>query len=220
MKLEDYILNHSDAEPEYLAKVNRATHLQMINPRMLSGHFQGRVLSMFCHMIQPKMVLEIGTFTGYSAICMAEGMPEDGIVHTIDYDDELESFVTDIFAGSEFGHKIKLHVGDALKEIAKLDETFDLVFIDADKLEYLAYYEAVLPKVRTGGFLLVDNTLWDEKVLKAVDPKDKDTIAIMKFNDFLAADKRVEKVLLPIRDGLTLIRKKTTPKEPPTSKGA
>jgi len=207
MNLEDYITGHSDIEPEYLAKLNRKTHLRMINPRMLSGHYQGRVLAMFCHMIQPKTVLEIGTFTGYSAISMAEGMPEDGVLHTIDYDDELESFLNDVFAGSEYGHKIKLHIGDALTEMAKLNDTFDLVFIDADKEEYLAYYEAILPKVRPGGYLLVDNTLWDLKVLKPVDPKDKDTIAIMKFNDFVTQDKRVEKVLLPIRDGLTLIRK-------------
>ena len=207
MNTEEYITAHSDIEPDYLAKLNRKTHLRMINPRMLSGHFQGRVMAMFCRMIQPKMVLEIGTFTGYSALSMAEGMPEDGVVHTIDYDDELESFLKDVFAGSEYGHKIKLHIGNALVEIAKMNEIFDLVFIDADKEEYLSYYEAVLPKVRTGGFLLVDNTLWDGKVLKPVDPKDRETIAIMKFNDFVAQDTRVEKVLLPIRDGLTLIRK-------------
>ena len=207
MNLEDYITAHSDLEPEYLAKLNRATHLRMINPRMLSGHFQGRVLAMFCHMIQPKTVLEIGTFTGYSALSMAEGMPEDGILHTIDYDDELESFLKSTFAGSVHGHKIKLHIGNALEEIDKLNEVFDLVFIDADKEEYMAYYEAILPKVRMGGYLLVDNTLWDLKVLKPIDPKDRDTIAITKFNDFIALDKRIEKVLLPIRDGLTLIRK-------------
>ena len=207
MNQEEYITAHSDIEPEYLAKLNRATHLRMINPRMLSGHFQGRVLAMFCHMIQPKTVLEIGTFTGYSAICMAEGMPEDGVLHTIDYDDELESFLNDVFAKSDQGHKIKLHIGNALTEIAKMNDIFDLVFIDADKEEYQAYYEAVLPKVRKGGYLLVDNTLWDGKVLKPVDPKDRETIAIMKFNEFIAKDTRIEKVLLPIRDGLTLIRK-------------
>ena len=207
MNTEDYITSHSDSEPDYLAKLNRITHLRMINPRMLSGHFQGRVMAMFCHMIQPKTVLEIGTFTGYSALSMAEGMPEDGVLHTIDYDEELESFLKDVFAGSEQGHKIKLHIGDALTEISKLNDIFDLVFIDADKEEYLAYYEAVLPKLRTGGYILVDNTLWDGKVLKPVDPKDRETIAIMKFNDFVARDTRVEKVLLPIRDGLTLIRK-------------
>jgi len=207
MNQEEYITAHSDIEPEYLAKLNRATHLRMINPRMLSGHFQGRVLAMFCHMIQPKTVLEIGTFTGYSAICMAEGMPEDGVLHTIDYDDELESFLNDVFAKSDQGHKIKLHIGNALTEIAKMNDIFDMVFIDADKEEYQAYYEAVLPKVRQGGYLLVDNTLWDGKVLKPVDPKDRETIAIMKFNEFIAKDTRIEKVLLPIRDGLTLIRK-------------
>jgi len=207
MNLEDYITTHSDLEPDYLAKLNRITHLRMINPRMLSGHFQGRVLAMFCHMIQPKTVLEIGTFTGYSAISMAEGMPEDGVLHTIDYDDELESFLNDVFAKSEQGHKIKLHIGDALTVIAGMNEIFDLVFIDADKEEYQAYYEAVLPKVRPGGYMLVDNTLWDGKVLKPVDPKDKETIAIMTFNEFIAKDTRIEKVLLPVRDGLTLIRK-------------
>jgi len=129
------------------------------------------------------------------------------VLHTIDYDEELESFLKDVFAASDHGHKIKLHIGDALTEIAKLNDIFDLVFIDADKEEYLAYYEAVLPKLRTGGYILVDNTLWDGKVLKPVDPKDRETIAIMKFNDFVAQDSRVEKVLLPIRDGLTLIRK-------------
>jgi predicted O-methyltransferase YrrM len=207
MNLEDYITSHSDSEPEYLAKINRATHLRMINPRMLSGHFQGRVLTMFCHMIQPQTILEIGTFTGYSALCMAEGMPDNGIIHTIDCDDELERFIIDNFAGSEFGHKIKLHIGNALAEIKLMKETFDLVFIDADKMEYKDYYEAVLPKVRKGGYILVDNTLWDGKVLRQVDPKDKETIAIMEFNDFIAKDNRIEKVLLPIRDGLTLIRK-------------
>jgi predicted O-methyltransferase YrrM len=207
MNLEDYITAHSDVEPDYLAKLNRKTHVRMINPRMMSGHYQGRVLAMFAHMIQPKVVLEIGTFTGYSALSLAEGLPVDGVLHTIDHDDELESFLNDTFAGSEFGHKIKLHIGDALSEIDKLNEVLDLVFIDADKEQYLAYYEAVLSKVRNGGYILVDNTLWDGKVLKPVDPKDKDTILMMKFNDFIACDSRVEKVLLPVRDGLTLIRK-------------
>lgn len=209
MKLEDYIESHSDAEPAYLAGLNRTTHLRMLNPRMLSGHYQGRVLSMFCRMIQPRMVLELGTYTGYSALSMAEGMPADGVLHTIECDDELEDFIRAALAGSEHGHKVKLHIGNALQIIAGLNETFDLVFIDADKLEYYANYEAVLPKVRPGGFILVDNTLWDQKVLRPVDPKDKETIAIMQFNDFVAADPRVEKVLLPIRDGLTLIRKIT-----------
>lgn len=208
MNLEDYILSHSDAEPAYLAKVNRATHVKLINPRMCSGHLQGRVLNMFCHMVQPKYILELGTFTGYSALCMAEALPEDGVLHTIECDDELEDFILENFAGSGHGHKIKLHIGDALKEIEKLTDSFDLVFIDADKREYLDYYEAVLPKLRTGGFILADNTLWDGKVLKTVDSNDKQTIEIMRFNDFVATDIRVEKVMLPLRDGLTIIRKK------------
>lgn len=208
MNIDDYIVSHTDAEPEYLAKVNRATHVRLINPRMCSGHLQGRALSMFCHMIQPKVVLELGTFTGYSALCMAEAMTADAVLHTIECDDELEDFILQNFAGSEHGRKIKLHIGDALAEIEKLDETFDLVFIDADKREYLAYYEAVLPKLKVGGFIFADNTLWDGKVLKPVDANDKQTIEIMKFNDFVATDLRVEKVMLPLRDGLTVIRKK------------
>jgi len=139
---------------------------------------------------------------------MAEALPDDAVLHTIECDDELEDFILQNFAGSEHGDKIKLHIGDALAEIHKIDETFDLVFIDADKREYLAYYEAVLPKLRTGGFILADNTLWDGKVLKQVDANDKQTIEIMRFNDFVATDKRVEKVMLPLRDGLTIIRKK------------
>ena len=208
MNIEDYITAHSDSEPEYLAHINRATHVRMINPRMCSGHFQGRALAMFCHMIQPNKVLEIGTFTGYSALCMAEALNNDAVLHTIECDDELEDFILQNFAGSEHGHKIKLHIGDALEEIEKLNETFDLIFIDADKREYLAYYEAVLPKLKPGGFILADNTLWDGKVLKQVDSNDKQTIEIMRFNDFVATDQRVEKVMLPLRDGLTIIRKK------------
>ena len=208
MNIEDYILNHSDIEPDYLAIVNRATHLKMLNPRMLSGAFQGRVLSMFCHMIQPKRILELGTYTGYSALCMAEALPSDGLLHTIECDDELEDFILQNLAGSEQGKKVCLHIGDALTEIAKLDEIFDLAFIDADKKEYLQYYEAVLPKIRTGGYIIADNTLWDGKVLKTPEANDKQTIEICRFNDFVAKDSRVQKVLLPLRDGLTIIRKK------------
>jgi predicted O-methyltransferase YrrM len=208
MNLDDYILSHTDAEPQYLAKLNRDTHVRLINPRMCSGHLQGRVLSMLCHMIRPTHILELGTFTGYSALCMAEALPENGILHTIECDDELEDFILRNFAGSAHGHKIKLHIGEALKVIESLNDTFDLVFIDADKRDYLAYYEAVLPKVKCGGFILADNTLWDGKVLKPADSNDKQTIEIMRFNDFVATDNRVEKVMLPLRDGLTIIRKK------------
>jgi predicted O-methyltransferase YrrM len=208
MDLEAYLLKHSDSEPPQLAAINRATNLQMLNPRMISGHFQGRVLAMFCQMIQPVCMLELGTFTGYSALCMAESLPEDGVLHTIECDDELEEFILKNLENSPHGHKIKLHIGDALTEIEKLNETFDLVFIDADKREYLAYYEAVFPKLRTGGFIIADNTLWDGKVLKFVEPNDNQTIEIVRFNDFIALDNRVDKVMLPLRDGLTVIRKK------------
>lgn len=208
MELEDYITEHSDAEPEHLAVINRTTHLRMINPRMLSGHFQGRVLAMLSHMIRPRRILEIGTFTGYSALCLAEGLTDDGILHTIEIDDELEKLLLENFSTSAAGQKIKLHIGNALEVIREINEVFDLVFIDAEKSEYKACYEMVLPKVRTGGFILVDNTLWDGKVLSSIQPKDKDTPVIKEFNDFIRDDHRVEKVLLPIRDGLTVIRKK------------
>ena len=207
MNLENYILEHSDAEPDYLATINRATHLKLLNPRMLSGAFQGRVLSMFCHMIQPKRILELGTYTGYSALCMAEALPNDGVLHTIECDDELEDFILQNLLSSEHGKKVCLHIGDALTEITKIDETFDLVFIDADKKEYLQYYNAILPKLRNGGYILADNTLWDGKVLKTVEPNDKQTKEICRFNDFVANDTRVQKILIPLRDGLTVIRK-------------
>ncbi len=208
MTTDEYILAHTDKEPEYLAKINRATHLRMINPRMLSGHLQGRFLSMFCKMIQPKYVLELGTYTGYSALCMAEALPAEGILHTIECDDELEDFIVENFNSIEHGKKVRLHIGDALQIIETFNETFDLVFIDADKREYTAYYEAVLPKLRKGGFILADNTLWDGKVLKKPEENDKQTIEIIKFNAFVANDERVEKIMLPLRDGLTIIRKK------------
>lgn len=208
LEIDSYIELHSDPEPEYLAKVNRRTHLRLINPRMMSGHLQGRVLAMLCHMIRPKRVLELGTYSGYSALCMAEAMPEDGVLHTIEHDDELEDFILENINGSEHADKIKLHIGDALEEVAKLNETFDLVFIDADKRQYTAYYEAVLPKLRVGGFILADNTLWDGKLLEEVHPNDKQTIELLRFNDFVAKDTRIEKVILPLRDGLTIIRKK------------
>ena len=163
---------------------------------------------MFCQMIQPRRVLELGTYAGYSALCMAEALPQDGVVHTIECDDELEDFILHNFSTVEHGQKIKLHIGAALRVIEKLEEVFDLVFLDADKREYLAYYEAVLPKLRSGGFILADNTLWDGKVLEELTPNDKQTQEIMRFNDFVAADPRVEKVMLPLRDGLTVIRKK------------
>ncbi len=208
MTIDEYILANTDKEPDYLAKINRATHVRMINPRMLSGHLQGRVLAMFCSMVQPKRILELGTFTGYSALCMAEALPQNGILHTIECDDELEDFILENLALIEHGKKVKLHIGNALDIINELDELFDLVFIDADKREYIAYFEAVLPKIRKGGFILADNTLWDGKVLRKADSNDHQTIEIQKFNTYISSDNRVEKVMLPLRDGLTIIRKR------------
>lgn len=208
MDINSYVLSHSDPEPELLARINRHTHLKVLNPRMLSGHLQGRVLSMISKMIQPTYVLEIGTFTGYSAICLAEGLTPKGELHTIEIDDELADMIVGNFDASPNGQQIFLHTGDALSILKDLIRTWDLVFIDADKREYDAYFEAILPQVRPGGFILADNTLWDGKVLMTPLPQDDQTKAIMDFNDKIANDQRIEKVILPFRDGLTLIRKK------------
>lgn len=207
MSIDEYVELHSDKEPAYLARISRLTHLRLINPRMLSGHVQGRFLTMICHMLQPKRVLELGTYAGYSALCMAEAMPVDGVLHTIESDDELEDFILENLATAEHGTKICLHIGEALNVIQQLDETFDLVFIDADKREYSAYFEAVLPKLRKGGFIIADNTLWDAKVLTNPAKNDYQTIEIQRFNSLIANNNRVEKVILPLRDGITLIRK-------------
>lgn len=207
--IDDYMARHSDAEPDFLAAVARETHLQSINPRMMSGHFQGRILKMLVRMAQPMRLLEIGTFTGYSALCMAEGLPVGGHIDTIEIDDELEAFIRQNFVQSPYNELITLHIGDARQVVPQIDGTFDFVFIDADKREYRDYYELVLPRVRCGGFILADNTLWDGKVLIENPPSgDHQTIAVKQFNDFIAADPRIEKVILPLRDGLTLIRKK------------
>ena len=208
MNIDDYILQHIDPEPEYLTRLNRETWIRMLNPIMLSGHLQGRVLSMLCKMIQPVHALELGTFTGYSALCIAESLPENGELDTIESDDELEEFILRNFEKTPFEDKINLLIGNALEIIPTLDKTYDLVFIDADKREYEAYYEAVLPKIRQGGFILADNTLWSGKVVEKVHQNDQQTLGILRFNELIATDNRVEKVILPLRDGLTLIRKK------------
>ena len=208
MNIEDYILQHTDAEPEYLPQLNRETWIRMLNPIMCSGHLQGRVLSMLCKMIQPVHALELGTFTGYSALCIAESLHENGELDTIESDDELEEFILRNFEKTPFEDKINLLIGNALEIIPTLDKTYDLVFIDADKREYEAYYEAVLPKIRQGGFILADNTLWSGKVVEKVHQNDQQTLGILRFNELIATDNRVEKVILPLRDGLTLIRKK------------
>jgi predicted O-methyltransferase YrrM len=207
MQLEDYLAVHSDPEPDYLAIINRKTHLKVLNPRMLSGHLQGRVLAMLSKMIQPTRILEIGTFTGYSALCLAEGLTENGVLHTLEADDELEEMIHANIALSPFVDKIRVHIGDAMELIPTLNELFDLVFIDADKREYCDYLELVLPNLRKGGFILADNTLWDGKVLSDKDTNDEQTESIKIFNQQLAKDTRVQKVILPLRDGLTLIRK-------------
>lgn len=207
-ELEEYILNHIDPEDELLATLDRNTHLYHLRPRMVSGHLQGRILKMFCRMIRPHRILELGTFTGYSALCLAEGLCEGGEVHTIEIDDEIEDFTRSYFDRSPVGDRIKLYIGDACEIVPTLADTYDLVFIDANKRDYLKYYELVLPKVRPGGIILADNTLWDGKVVTDPHSRDAQTVGIERFNDFVATDNRVEKVILPLRDGLTILWKK------------
>ncbi|MDR2854098.1 MAG: O-methyltransferase [Prevotellaceae bacterium] len=207
--IQQYIEQHSEAEPEYLQAISRQTYVRLLNPRMVSGALQGRVLTMLCALLQPQCVLELGTFVGYSALCMAESLGENAVLHTIEADDELEDTIRENLATVAHGSKIVLHIGDALQTIEKLKTTtFDLVFIDADKREYLQYYEAVLPLVRQGGVILADNTLWNGKIFEDVQKNDLQTQKILKFNEFIAKDQRIEKIILPLRDGLTIIRKK------------
>lgn len=208
MTIEEYILNHIDEEPAYLAAINRNTWVRQMNPRMCSGHLQGRVLSMIARMIQPQQILEVGTFTGYSALCFAEALPENGCVDTIEMDDELEDFIRDNCRNSPYENKINLYIGDALEIIPSLEKMYDLVFLDAEKSQYTRYYDAVFPKVKNGGYILADNTIWDGKVIQNVLSNDLKTREIIRFNDLIKADSRVEKVILPLRDGLTIIRKK------------
>lgn len=205
--IESYVDNHSEEEPELLQQLSRETHLQVLRPRMLSGHFQGRFLSLLSKMIRPKTILEIGTYTGYSAICMAEGLAEDGELHTIDINEELYDFQRRFFDKSGYGSQIIQHVGSALDIIPNLDMSFDLVFIDADKENYPAYFDLIIDKVAPNGIILSDNVLWSGKVVEPVDPKDKSTPVLLEYNKKLKEDPRVETVLLPIRDGLTLSRK-------------
>ena len=209
MTLDEYILSHIDAEGEYLHQLYRHTHLELLYPRMASGHLQGRILKMFTEMIKPKRVLEIGTYSGYSALCMAEGLPENGHLYTIEVNDEQEYFTRPWLENSPYADKIDLLIGDALEIVPQMGMTFDMAFIDADKRKYLEYYEMVLPLLNPGGFLLADNTLWDGHVVdETVKDSDLQTHGILRFNDFVAQDHRVEKVILPLRDGLSIIRKK------------
>lgn len=208
-ELQDYVLQHTSPEPELLQQLNRETHLKVLMARMLSGHYQGRVLAMLSHMIKPQQILEIGTYTGYSALCLAEGLAPGGQLHTIDINDELEDLVRQYFAAAGQENQIKYYLGNALDIIPDLNIQFDLVFIDADKINYSRYYDLILEKTVPGGFLLADNVLWSGKVVQQPGKKtDKDTQAILDFNQKIQTDERVENVLLPLRDGLLLMRKK------------
>ena len=229
MSLAEYIEAHSSPEGAVLEQITRNTHLEVINPRMLSGHVQGRVLSMLSKMIRPKRILELGTFTGYSALCLAEGLAEDGRLITIEHNDEMEDAIRRNLSLSPLGEKIELVIGDAKEWLGKLkgergklkgergklkgergevkgEELFDLVFIDADKKEYCDYLDLVLPLMNAGGWILADNTLWDGHIIDPAYDKDKQTVALRAFNDKVAKDERLEKVILPLRDGLTVIR--------------
>lgn len=208
MDINEYILSHSDEEGELLSALNRDANVNLLRPRMLSGHLQGRILKMFCRMLNPMRVLELGTYTGYATLCMAEGMQEGALIHTLEINDEMEDFIMKYLSRSPHKEKICVHFGDAMNIIPQLDETFDMVFIDADKRLYSDYYALVFPKVRSGGLILADNTLWDGKVVEEVHPSDKQTLGILAFNEKINQDDRVEKVILPLRDGLTMIWKK------------
>ncbi len=206
-QLEDYILDHIDPEPEELRRLNRDVNVYLLYPRMCSGHLQGRILKMLTRMISPRRVLELGTYAGYSAQCIAEGMPEDGELHTVELDDELEDFILERFRRSPYASRLHLHIGDVADVVPALGGMWDMVFMDANKRNYVDYYNLLLPRVNSGGYILADNTLWDGKVADGVDHHDLQTRGIMAFNDLVAADPRVERVILPLRDGLTIIRK-------------
>lgn len=204
--LEDYVALHSENEPELLARLNKETHQKILQPRMLSGHFQGRFLSMISKLTQPKAILEIGTYTGYAALCLAEGLAENGTLDTIDNNEELYDFQRKYFDESPWGTQIQQHLGNALEIIPSLNKKFDLVFIDADKENYINYFEMIVPMMSKGGLILSDNVLWSGKVLEEVKANDKSTKVLLEYNEILKNDPRVETVLLPIRDGLTMSR--------------
>jgi len=206
--IDDYVVKHSQEEPELLYELSRETWQKVLNPRMLSGAFQGRVLSMISKLIQPKTILEIGTYTGYSALCLAEGIKPNGVLHTIDKNEELDSLQQKYFQKSAYGNQIQQHIGNAIDIIPTLNTTFDLVFIDADKSNYSNYFHLIIDHMNPGGVILSDNVLWSGKVVEKLDPKDIDTKALLVYNTLLNSDKRLEAVLLPIRDGLTISRVK------------
>lgn len=208
MSIDEYILQHIDPESDYLKALYRDTHVKLLRPRMASGHLQGRLLKMLVEMVSPKLILEIGTYSGYSALCLAEGLKEGGMLHTFEINDEQEDFTRPWLEQSEYADKIKFHIGDALEIVPQLGLTFDLAFVDGDKRKYIEYYNMVLAHLSPGGFIIADNTLWDGHVLDEPHQTDRQTIGIKAFNDYVIQDNRTEKVILPLRDGLTIIRKK------------
>jgi len=204
--LDEYVLSHSDAEPEYLHRLWRATNVHMLHGRMASGHLQGRLLKMLVKMVNPQNIIEVGTFSGYSALCMAEGLSEQGHLYTFEVNDEQEPFTREWIENSPWADKITFIIGDATTEAKKIGKSFDFAFMDGDKRTYVETYDSLLPLMNKGAFILADNTLWDGHVTDADYDRDQQTVGIRRFNDYVAADKRVEKVLLPLRDGLTIIR--------------
>lgn len=208
MTVDEYILQHIDPESEYLKALYRDTHVKLLRPRMASGHLQGRLLKMFVEMMRPKQVLEIGTYSGYSALCLAEGLREGAMLHTFEINDEQEDFTRPWLEGSPYVDRIKFYIGDALEIVPGLGLTFDMAFVDGDKRKYIEYYDMVFNCLTPGGYIIADNTLWDGHVLDEPHITDRQTIGIKAFNDYIAQDNRVEKVILPLRDGLTIIRKK------------
>ncbi len=205
--MEEYIRGHIDPEPPYLQALYRDTHLKLLYPRMASGHLQGRLLKMLVEMIRPRLVVEIGTYSGYASLSIAEGLEVGAMLHTIEINDEQEVFTRPWLEGSEYADRITFHIGDAMEVIPRLGLEFDLAYIDGDKRRYVDHYEMVLQHLRPGGFILADNTLWDGHVMETT-TTDRQTLGIQAFNDWVAADMRVEKVIVPLRDGLTMIRKK------------
>lgn len=207
-QLDTYINAHIDAEGDYLYRLYRATNIHTVHGRMASGHLQGRLLKMLVHMVRPKNILEVGTFSGYSALCMAEGLEEGSQLYTFEINDEMEDFTRPWIENSAYADKIDFRIGDAIIEAPKLGVMFDMAFVDGDKRTYVETYEALLPIINQGGYIIADNTLWDGHVADAAYDHDQQTVGIRRFNDMIAKDERVEKVILPFRDGLTLIRKK------------
>jgi predicted O-methyltransferase YrrM len=207
MDIDEYIAGHIDAEPQVLHDLYRRTHLRHLYPRMCSGHVQGRILKMLTAMIRPHRILELGAYTGYSTLCFAEGMPAGCSIDTVEIDDEMEPELTELFEASPRGADIRLHIGDALQVVPTLTGEWDMVFIDANKRHYQQYFDMILPRVPVGGFIIADNTIWDGHVLDAANCKDAQSAAIAQFNDAIAVDERIEKVILPVRDGMTIMRR-------------